>query len=141
MVPQYKDNITYIQEKFGEPVKNPLRVSEFFEIAEIADLPDSSEDVAESPSTAEIEEGTPPQEQGEYRYPVNISGLWQQEPELQTQTLPDDSEIATLIGRFYLWQKKDEKGGLIEFQADNGVIFYGGQDAGKDQDDEVCNRK
>lgn len=136
MVPQYKDNITYIQEKFGEPVKNPLRVSEFFEIAEIADLPDSSEDVAESPSTAEIEEVTPPQEQGEYRYPVNISGLWQQEPELQTQTLPDDSKIATLIGRFYLWQKKDEKGGLIEFQADNGVIFYGGQDAGKDQDDE-----
>ena len=27
------------------------------------------------------------------------------------------------MGRIYLWQKKDEKGGLLEFMADNAVIF------------------
>ncbi len=31
--------------------------------------------------------------------------------------------IGTVIGRFYLSQKQDEKGGLLELQADNAVIF------------------
>ncbi len=40
----------------------------------------------------------------------------------------DDTEkIGTVIGRFYLYQKQDEKGGLLELQADNAVIFLSGQ--------------
>jgi len=36
----------------------------------------------------------------------------------------DDTEkIGTVTGRFYLSQKQDEKGGLLELQADNAVIF------------------
>ena len=36
----------------------------------------------------------------------------------------DDTEkIGTVLGRFYLSQKQDDKGGLLELQADNAVIF------------------
>jgi hypothetical protein len=36
-------------------------------------------------------------------------------------------KIITIIGRFYLSQKQDEKGGLLELQADNAVIFLSDQ--------------
>jgi hypothetical protein len=36
-------------------------------------------------------------------------------------------KIVTVIGRFYLYQKQDEKGGLLELQADNAVIFLSGE--------------
>ena len=39
----------------------------------------------------------------------------------------DKEKIVTVIGRFYLYQKQDEKGGLLELQADNAVIFLSGQ--------------
>jgi hypothetical protein len=39
----------------------------------------------------------------------------------------DKEKIGTVIGRFYLYQKQDEKGGLLELQADNAVIFLSGQ--------------
>ncbi|MHC4322809.1 MAG: LPS assembly protein LptD [Planctomycetota bacterium] len=39
----------------------------------------------------------------------------------------DIEKIGTVIGRFYLYQKQDEKGGLLELQADNAVIFLSGQ--------------
>ncbi|MHC4098248.1 MAG: LPS assembly protein LptD, partial [Planctomycetota bacterium] len=32
-------------------------------------------------------------------------------------------DVMTVIGRFYLWQKQEE-GGLLEFQADNAVVWY-----------------
>ncbi|MEA3226564.1 MAG: hypothetical protein U9Q07_11490, partial [Planctomycetota bacterium] len=35
--------------------------------------------------------------------------------------------------RFYLWQKQDEDGGLLEFQADNAVIFWAGQQPQTDE--------
>jgi len=36
--------------------------------------------------------------------------------------------IGTVIGRFYIYQKQDEKGGLLELQADNAVIFFSEED-------------
>ena len=54
-----------------------------------------------------------------FRYPVNLSPVG--EP---FQLKGDDKEkILTVIGRFYLWQKQDEEGGLLELQADSAVIF------------------
>ena len=38
-----------------------------------------------------------------------------------------EKNIGTVIGRFYLYQKQDEKGGLLELQADNAVIFLSGE--------------
>jgi len=40
----------------------------------------------------------------------------------------DEKRIGTVIGRFYLSQKQDEKGGLLELQADNAVIFLTGKE-------------
>ena len=39
----------------------------------------------------------------------------------------DKEKIGTVTGRFYLSQKQDEKGGLLELQADNAVIFLSGE--------------
>ncbi|MBN1456745.1 MAG: hypothetical protein JW912_02710 [Sedimentisphaerales bacterium] len=57
-----------------------------------------------------------------FDYPVNLSGVWGVTPDIE-KTVADGKDIYTIIGRFYLWQKKDEKGNLLEFQADNAVIF------------------
>ena len=43
---------------------------------------------------------------------------------MTNETLTDGTSIATILNRFYLWQKRDEQGGLLEFQADSAVIFY-----------------
>jgi len=47
--------------------------------------------------------------------------------------------IVTVIGRFYLYQKQDEKGGLLELQADNAVIFLSGQESPADNKSETEN--
>jgi len=59
-----------------------------------------------------------------FRYPVNLSGTGEAAPKIEWD---DKEKIGTVIGRFYLWQKQDEEGGLLELQADNAVIFYSGQ--------------
>lgn len=60
----------------------------------------------------------------EFRYPINIAGLWDPEPVIERTRLEDGSYVATVTGRFYLWQKLNEEGDIIEFQADNAVIYY-----------------
>lgn len=57
-------------------------------------------------------------------YPVNIAPAGAAEPQIESMQLPDGTSIATVIGRFYLWQKQDEAGGLLELQADNAVVYY-----------------
>ncbi len=60
----------------------------------------------------------------EFRYPVNISGVGGSLPQIEYGKGPDGARVATVIGRFYIWQKLDDKGGLLELQADNAVIFF-----------------
>ncbi len=55
-----------------------------------------------------------------FRYPVNWAPVGGVEPKIEWD---DRRKIATVIGRLYVWQKLDEKGGLLELQADNAVIF------------------
>ena len=59
-----------------------------------------------------------------YDYPVNFVGLWEEGPEIIHTEEADSSKVTTITGRFYLWQKLDEMGGLLEFQADSAVIFH-----------------
>jgi hypothetical protein len=68
-------------------------------------------------------------------YPVNIAPAGEVAPKIESAKAPDRTDIATVIGRFYLWQKQDEKGGLLELQADDAVVFYSGQElqVGKEQ--------
>jgi hypothetical protein len=65
------------------------------------------------------------------RYPVNIAPAGDTEPNIEAGKA-DGEDIATVIGRFYLWQKQNEQGELLEMQADAAVVFYG---KGKKSDD------
>jgi hypothetical protein len=58
------------------------------------------------------------------RYPVNIAPAGDTEPNIEAGKA-DGEDVATVIGRFYLWQKQNEQGGLLEMQADAAVVFYG----------------
>jgi hypothetical protein len=69
------------------------------------------------------------------RYPVNLAPAGEREPNIEfggSAALAADGkskgeEFATVIGRFYLWQKQDEQGRLLEMQADDAVVFYAGE--------------
>ncbi|MHC4558921.1 MAG: LPS assembly protein LptD [Planctomycetota bacterium] len=62
----------------------------------------------------------PAEKEPSFRYPINLSPAGEAAPKME---LDDEAKIWTVIGRFYIWQKEDEKGGLLELQADNAVIF------------------
>jgi hypothetical protein len=55
-----------------------------------------------------------------FEYPPVLSPAGEAAPQLEWDL---EQNIGTVIGRFYLYQKQDEKGGLLELQADNAVIF------------------
>ncbi|MHC4118716.1 MAG: LPS-assembly protein LptD [Planctomycetota bacterium] len=59
-----------------------------------------------------------------FRYPINLAPLG---PTSLKVKWDDAAKTGTVTDRFYLWQKQDEEGGLLEFQADNAVIFLVGQ--------------
>lgn len=63
----------------------------------------------------------------EYEYPVNIAGLWEPAPSIESTKIEDGRTVTTVIGRFYLWQIQDESGAMLEFQADSAVIYSRGQ--------------
>jgi len=65
-------------------------------------------------------EAAQPQEKTGFKYRLNLSPAGEA---LFKSRWDDKEKIGTVIGRFYLWQKQDEKGGLLELQADNAVIF------------------
>ncbi|MFH1718150.1 MAG: hypothetical protein ABIF19_12425, partial [Planctomycetota bacterium] len=56
----------------------------------------------------------------QFRYPINLSPLGKDPIKIEWD---DVAKTGTVMVRFYLWQKQDEKGGLLELQADNAVIF------------------
>jgi hypothetical protein len=62
-----------------------------------------------------------------FRYPVNIAPAGEAPLDISVTTEEDGTYVATVIGRFFLWQKQ-KKGDLLELQADNAVIWYA-QDA------------
>ena len=64
------------------------------------------------------------QPQAKVRYPVNLAPAGDIEPNIEATRSAAGKEIATIIGRFYLWQRQDEQGGLLEMQADAAVVFY-----------------
>ncbi|MHC4259108.1 MAG: LPS assembly protein LptD [Planctomycetota bacterium] len=66
----------------------------------------------------------PDEKKPSFMYPVNIAPAGEAELDIESARAADGTDVATVIGRFYAWQKQDEKGGLLELQADNAVIFY-----------------
>ena len=76
----------------------------------------------------------PKEKEPRFRYPVNISPAGEVPLEMERTEELDGTYIATVTQRFYLWQKQDEIGGLLELQADNAVIFYSGQEPQRDEE-------
>jgi hypothetical protein len=69
-----------------------------------------------------------------FTYPVNIAPAGKVEPKIERTKAPDGTDVATVIGRFYVWQKQDEEGGLLELEGDNAVMFYSGPErSGEEQ--------
>jgi lipopolysaccharide assembly outer membrane protein LptD (OstA) len=64
--------------------------------------------------------------QVQFEYPVYLSAVGGGRPQIENSS-SQDGEVTTVTGRFYLWQKQDEMGSLLEFQADNAVIFHGSE--------------
>lgn len=58
-----------------------------------------------------------------YKYPVHISAVWDPEPTIELKKLPDGRQVATVSGRFYLWQRQSADQ-LLEFQADSAVLYF-----------------
>jgi hypothetical protein len=58
-----------------------------------------------------------------FRYPVNISPAGPAPLSVERTREPDGTYVVTIIDRIYLWQKQ-EKGGLLELQADSAVVWY-----------------
>ncbi|OQA02471.1 MAG: LPS-assembly protein LptD [Planctomycetes bacterium ADurb.Bin401] len=76
-------------------------------------------------ATAEIKTiPVPPPPPPKINYPVNITSATETPVKISNENLPDGSGIATILDRFYLWQKQDESGNVLEFMADSAVIFY-----------------
>jgi hypothetical protein len=74
-----------------------------------------------------------PQPQAKVKYPVNIAPAGDVEPNVEFGGVGKGTEVATIIGRFYLWQKQDEAGRLLELQADAAVVFYSTDKSGADE--------
>jgi len=62
-----------------------------------------------------------------FRYPPVLSPVGDTALELEWT-----EKIGTVLGRFYISQKQDEKGGLLELQADNAVIFLSTEQQSED---------
>ncbi len=99
-----------------------------------AELPPMKKKQIEKPVEPEIVEPQPglrlDQQEISFKYPVNIAPMGEVSPQVEWD---EDKGIGTMIGRFYLWQKQDESGRLLELQADNGVIFYSSQGPGANE--------
>lgn len=110
------------------PVKTRPAIARSAEVPDVVEVvrefaPEIAREKAAAPKTIELV-----QEQPKLEYPVNIAALWEPAPVLEKTTAQDGLSVATVTGRFYLWQKRDDQGNLIEFMADSAVIYYGGND-------------
>lgn len=70
------------------------------------------------------DEGGADEKEPLFRYPVNIRPAGEAALKMESTATEGGEDVVTLTGRFYLWQKQDEEGGLLEFQADNAVVWY-----------------
>ena len=77
--------------------------------------------VPELPPEKRIEKPVKPEvKEPRFRYPVNWAPVGEVVPTVEWD---EAAKVGTVIGRLYVWQKQNEKGGLLELQADNAVIF------------------
>ncbi len=71
-----------------------------------------------------IEVSEPEKKEPDFQYPINIRPAGEAALKIESTRTAEGEDVITVLGRFYLWQVQDEEGGLLEFQADNAVIWY-----------------
>ncbi len=74
----------------------------------------------QEPNEPNSETAEPEVKEPEFKYPMHLSPMGGVSLETKWDS---ESNIWTIIGRFYISQKQDEEGGLLELQADNAVVF------------------
>lgn len=72
-------------------------------------------------------------------YPVHISAVWENPPHIEKRPTSDGREVITASGRFYIWQRQSEDQ-MVEFMADNLVIFFEKDQFAIDQAGETGNQ-
>ena len=97
-------------------------VPEYVEEGVAAEVVEGVEEEAGAVEELPAEEGEEPVKEPKFLYPVNIAPAGEGEtPEIVTD---EEMGVGTIMGRFYIWQKQDEKGRILELQADNAVVWY-----------------
>ena len=72
-------------------------------------------------SSKEVVPAKPQEKKPSLTYPINLAPAGEAALTIEWD---DKAKIGTVIGRFYIWQKKDVTGtAFLELQADNAVIF------------------
>jgi len=110
LVPQWQEQKPTEEKTVAETVKPKEEFKEAIAEAKV-------EKVSGEPSSSEAK-------RIHYRYPVNLAPAGEVSPKIEKFTLADGTEVATVIGRIYVWQKQNEAGRLLELQADSAVVFY-----------------
>jgi hypothetical protein len=122
-----------VEERVEKPVEEvvPAKVEEPMETGFIEEVVAREEEAAKL--AAKPEEKKP-----RFMYPVNMAPAGDVAPKIESSRTADGTDIETVIGRPYVWQKQDEGGDLLELQADNTVIFRsgGGTGGGEEEGDE-----
>ncbi|MHC5083592.1 MAG: LPS assembly protein LptD, partial [Planctomycetota bacterium] len=72
-------------------------------------------------------------------FPVQLSAVWEPAPQIHKTSMPDGSDVITASGRFYLWQRRAEDQ-VIEFMADNLVLFFQPEEFSIDQENQKGNQ-
>ncbi len=68
-----------------------------------------------------------------FSYPVVFAPAGPEPLKIDSVPAPDGTNVATIRQRFYVSQKQDEQGRLLELQADNAVVFYSGSSEEKEE--------
>lgn len=92
---------------------------------------ETAEAKAEKPGLLEKVFGPEPEIPAEpsepkFSYPVVFAPAGPEPLKVDSVPAPNGTNVATIRQRFYVSQKQDEQGRLLELQADNAVVFYGG---------------
>lgn len=99
------------------------------------------EQKAEAASEEKLPLEKPTPVEPKFQYPVNISGLGGDAIKIDSQRIEtsDGLSAAVITGRFYLWQKLDDNGNILELLGDNAVIYYASGQVDFGNDDSSAN--
>ena len=82
-----------------------------------------------TPEPVEPEEIQP--KEPKFQYPIVFAPAGPDPLKVDSAPAPEGTDIATIRQRFYVSQKQNEQGKLLELQADSAVVFYAGSKSEK----------